>query len=247
MSYTELEHGYQGLRKAARPTQFYVGAGDLELCDPNDPTLSPQEMDDGGKVVIVGVCAMAKKSQSKPMKEILTRLQEFEYIKVTVFAEEIILHKPVEEWPVCDCLISFHSKGFPLEKAIQYAQLHNPYVINNLHMQYDIQDRRKVYATLENEGIEIPRYAVLDRDSSDPKHHELVESEDHVEVNGVVFNKPFVEKPVSAEDHNIYIYYPTSAGGGSQRLFRKLPVIVDAHCTHQDAVESCEPEPVWFL
>ncbi|XP_068895577.1 inositol hexakisphosphate and diphosphoinositol-pentakisphosphate kinase 2 isoform X12 [Tenebrio molitor] len=198
-----------------------VENGDLELCDPNDPTLSPQEMDDGGKVVIVGVCAMAKKSQSKPMKEILTRLQEFEYIKVTVFAEEIILHKPVEEWPVCDCLISFHSKGFPLEKAIQYAQLHNPYVINNLHMQYDIQDRRKVYATLENEGIEIPRYAVLDRDSSDPKHHELVESEDHVEVNGVVFNKPFVEKPVSAEDHNIYIYYPTSAGGGSQRLFRK--------------------------
>ncbi|KAM3963145.1 LOW QUALITY PROTEIN: inositol hexakisphosphate and diphosphoinositol-pentakisphosphate kinase [Aphomia sociella] len=191
--------------------------GELELCDSLDP-----HCDGGGKKVVVGVCAMAKKSQSKPMKEILTRLDEFEYIKMLVFPEEVILKKPVEEWPICDCLISFHSKGFPLDKAIQYEKLRKPYIINNLHMQYDIQDRRKVYAILENEGIEIPRYAVLDRDSPDPKHHELVESEDHVEVNGVVFNKPFVEKPVSAEDHNIYIYYPTSAGGGSQRLFRKI-------------------------
>ncbi|CAG4988526.1 unnamed protein product [Parnassius apollo] len=226
MSYTELEHGYQGLRQATQP-QFYVGddgnlvpirsPGELDLCEPIDP-----HCDGGGKKVVVGVCAMAKKSQSKPMKEILTRLDEFEYIKMLVFPEEVILKKPVEEWPICDCLISFHSKGFPLDKAIQYEKLRKPYVINNLHMQYDIQDRRRVYAILEGEGIEIPRYAVLDRDSPDPKHHELVESEDHVEVNGVVFNKPFVEKPVSAEDHNIYIYYPTSAGGGSQRLFRKI-------------------------
>ncbi|XP_024216421.1 inositol hexakisphosphate and diphosphoinositol-pentakisphosphate kinase isoform X5 [Halyomorpha halys] len=186
-------------------------------------TEDEDEEEDGGKQVVVGICAMAKKSESKPMREILTRLQEFQYIRVHVFPEDVIVEKPVEEWPSCDCLISFHSKGFPLEKAIQYATLTQPYVINNLHMQYDIQvDRRKVYSILESQGIEIPRYAVLDRDSSDPKHHELIESEDHVEVNGVVFNKPFVEKPVSAEDHNIYIYYPTSAGGGSQRLFRKI-------------------------
>jgi inositol hexakisphosphate/diphosphoinositol-pentakisphosphate kinase len=44
-----------------------------------------------GKQVLVGICAMAKKSQSKPMKEILTRLEEFEYIKIVVFPEEVIL------------------------------------------------------------------------------------------------------------------------------------------------------------
>ncbi|XP_043257342.1 inositol hexakisphosphate and diphosphoinositol-pentakisphosphate kinase isoform X2 [Colletes gigas] len=191
-------------------------------CSNDDSCMGGNDLEGEGKQVLVGVCAMAKKSQSKPMKEILTRLEEFEYIKIIVFPEEVILKESVEDWPIVDCLISFHSKGFPLDKAINYANLRNPFIINNLPMQYDIQDRRRVYAILSSEGIEIPRYAVLDRDSSDPKHHELVESEDHVEVNGVTFNKPFVEKPVSAEDHNIYIYYPTSAGGGSQRLFRKI-------------------------
>lgn len=75
----------------------------------------------------------------------------------------------MEDWPLCDCLVSFHSKGFPLDKAIQYVNLRKPYIINNVDMQYELQDRRKVYSILKNEGIMIPRYAVLDRDSPDPK------------------------------------------------------------------------------
>ncbi|XP_033171602.1 inositol hexakisphosphate and diphosphoinositol-pentakisphosphate kinase isoform X21 [Drosophila mauritiana] len=238
MSYTELESGYQDISQQhqqqnphqSQPQQrvgFYLGLqdgnGDTDFGDSNDGMDSDTSTSSSNsKQVVVGICAMAKKTQSKPMKEILTRLGEFEFIKLVTFEENVILREPVQNWPTCDCLVSFHSKGFPLEKAIEYAQLRNPFVLNNLHMQYDIQDRRRVYAILEKEGIEIPRYAVLDRDSPDPKHHELIESEDHVEVNGITFNKPFVEKPVSAEDHNIYIYYPTSAGGGSQRLFRKI-------------------------
>ncbi|XP_053264303.1 inositol hexakisphosphate and diphosphoinositol-pentakisphosphate kinase 2 isoform X3 [Podarcis raffonei] len=185
--------------------------------DEDDEYDSPPE-----RQIMVGICSMAKKSKSKPMNEILERLSMFKYITVVIFEEDVILNEPVENWPLCDCLISFHSKGFPLDKAVAYSKLRNPFVINDLNMQYHIQDRREVYGILEAEGILLPRYAVLIRDPNNPQECNLIEGEDHVEVNGEVFQKPFVEKPVSAEDHNVYIYYPTSAGGGSQRLFRKI-------------------------
>ena len=35
----------------------------------------------------------------------------------------VVVKEPVEKWPICDCLIAFHSRGFPLEKSIQYAKL----------------------------------------------------------------------------------------------------------------------------
>uniref|UniRef100_A0A3Q2QVS2 Inositol hexakisphosphate and diphosphoinositol-pentakisphosphate kinase n=1 Tax=Fundulus heteroclitus TaxID=8078 RepID=A0A3Q2QVS2_FUNHE len=183
----------------------------------DDDNESPSE-----RQILVGICAMMKKSKSKPMTEILERLCKFDYIDVVIFPEEVILEEPVEKWPLCDCLISFHSKGFPLDKAVEYVKLRNPMLINDLNMQYFIQDRREVYRILQEEGIDLPRYAVLNRDPDNPEECNLVEGEDHVEVSGEVFPKPFVEKPVCAEDHNVYIYYPTSAGGGSQRLFRKI-------------------------
>uniref|UniRef100_A0AAY4BQN6 Inositol hexakisphosphate and diphosphoinositol-pentakisphosphate kinase n=1 Tax=Denticeps clupeoides TaxID=299321 RepID=A0AAY4BQN6_9TELE len=181
-----------------------------------------EEEEEDPRQVVVGICSMMKKSKSKPMTQILERLCKFEYITVVIFPEEVILSEPVDKWPLCDCLISFHSKGFPLDKAVSYVQLRSPLLINDLNMQYFIQDRREVYRILQEEGIDLPRYAVLNRDPDRPEECNLVECEDHVEVNGEVFHKPFVEKPVCAEDHNVYIYYPTSAGGGSQRLFRKI-------------------------
>lgn len=117
--------------------------------------------------MVVGICAMTKKSNSKPMTEILERLCKFDYIDVVIFPEEVVLEEPVEKWPLCHCLISFHSKGttsqgahlagislashqfnhsscfpgFPLDKAVEYAKLRNPLLINDLNMQYFIQDR----------------------------------------------------------------------------------------------------------
>ncbi|XP_077173886.1 inositol hexakisphosphate and diphosphoinositol-pentakisphosphate kinase 1 isoform X3 [Paroedura picta] len=203
--------------EAERRALAALSMDDIDFFEDDEEAESPPE-----RQIVVGICAMTKKSKSKPMTQILERLCKFEYITVQILGEDVILNEPVENWPPCDCLVSFHSKGFPLDKAVAYAKLRNPFLINDLDMQYYIQDRREVYRILQEEGIDLPRYAVLNRDPDKPDECNLVEGEDHVEVNGTVFPKPFVEKPVSAEDHNVYIYYPTSAGGGSQRLFRKI-------------------------
>ncbi|XP_038606048.1 inositol hexakisphosphate and diphosphoinositol-pentakisphosphate kinase 1 isoform X7 [Tachyglossus aculeatus] len=225
----------EGERTAPR---FFLGAGDeglgawgagmrtqdSQLLEDQDEEEEEEEEEEvpPEPQIVVGICAMTKKSKSKPMTQILERLCRFDYLTVVILGEDIILNEPVENWPACDCLISFHSKGFPLDKAVAYSRLRNPFLINDLAMQYYIQDRREVYRILQEEGIDLPRYAVLNRDPSRPEECSLVEEEDQVEVNGAVFPKPFVEKPVSAEDHNVYIYYPSTAGGGSQRLFRKI-------------------------
>jgi hypothetical protein len=56
-----------------------------------------------------------------------------------------------------------------------------------------------------------------------PRGREVIlrEDGDAIIINGVVVEKPFVEKPVDGEDHNVHIYYK---GGGGRRLFRKVSI-----------------------
>uniref|UniRef100_A0A672M2D2 Inositol hexakisphosphate and diphosphoinositol-pentakisphosphate kinase n=1 Tax=Sinocyclocheilus grahami TaxID=75366 RepID=A0A672M2D2_SINGR len=91
---------------------------DIELYEDDLEDDSPPECQ-----IVVGICCMMKKSKSKPMTQILERLCKFEYITVVIFPEDVILNEPVERWPLCDCLISFHSKGMSCQTVCGFDLL----------------------------------------------------------------------------------------------------------------------------
>ncbi|CAL0321760.1 unnamed protein product [Lupinus luteus] len=156
----------------------------------------------------IGVCVMEKKVKCGS--------------EVIHFGDKLILEEPVESWPICDCLIAFYSSGYPLEKAEAYAALRKPFLVNELEPQHLLHDRRQVYERLEMFGVPVPRYALVIREVPNQELDYFIEEEDFVEVHGMRFWKPFVEKPIDADNHSIMIYYPSSAGGGMKELFRKV-------------------------
>merc|ERR1712166_1335133 len=83
-------------------------------------SMSTDSMTTNRKLVL-GICAMAKKTSGKPMREILKRLTKYNDFEIKVFNEEMILEAPVQAWPECDALLSWFSTGFPLQKAVDYA------------------------------------------------------------------------------------------------------------------------------
>jgi hypothetical protein len=62
-------------------------------------------------------------ARSKPMERILDRLMAYGEFDIVYFGDEVILNEPIENWPLCDVLISWHSDGFPLKKAQEYMRM----------------------------------------------------------------------------------------------------------------------------
>jgi len=224
-------HAASNLRHSA-PSSSAVCANTNQKPPPSATVLSHRRSsvptDARSSRIRLGICAMDKKARSKPMSEILSRLDSALF-ELVFFGDEVILNHSIDDWPQVDVLIAFYSSGYPLEKAEDYVAKYEPFVLNDLGSQHTLMDRRKVYDLMEENGIDVPRHVYVSRDGykcrtsgAGTKEEELEEHDDFITVNGVTIEKPFVEKPVDADDHNIRIYYPQSAGGGSKLLFRKV-------------------------
>ena len=124
----------------------------------------------------------------------------------------------MEERPRCEALIAFHSTGFPLQKAPEYVALRRPLVFYDQQKQELLFDRRETYRILQENGVNVPNYVLF----TPGDDNDIDDQEEYLEIYGKRREKPGVEKPVAGEDHNIYLYYPRSLGGGSKRLFRKV-------------------------
>ena len=81
-----------------------------KVCNILIPAAKPDDPDCPSDRIRIGICAMDKKARSKPMGEILSRLDE-NLFRVVFFGDQMILNEPVEDWPICDVLIAFYSTG----------------------------------------------------------------------------------------------------------------------------------------
>ena len=86
-----------------------------------EPRLADEEM--ALPKIRVGICAMDKKARSRPMNAIVERMLAFGEFEIIAFGDDCILNKPVTEWPTCECLLSWHSDGFPLAKVLAAEEL----------------------------------------------------------------------------------------------------------------------------
>uniref|UniRef100_A0A0N5CGY8 Inositol hexakisphosphate and diphosphoinositol-pentakisphosphate kinase n=1 Tax=Strongyloides papillosus TaxID=174720 RepID=A0A0N5CGY8_STREA len=175
------------------------------------------------KKIVVGVCAMNRKTMRKPMISILESIKKNYgiYLDIIHFNDSTILFRQIEEWPVVDALITFYSTGYPIEKVMKYIEKYQPYLINDLEKQLKIMNRDCVLSVLNSVGINHPEYGIVRRNDNGDLLNNFEEYEDHIVIDGKIFLKPFVEKPISGEDHNINIYYHSSQGSGCRMLFRK--------------------------
>ncbi|KAF7683215.1 Inositol hexakisphosphate and diphosphoinositol-pentakisphosphate kinase [Astathelohania contejeani] len=184
----------------------------------------------------VGVCIMPNKLNTRYAQGLIRRLSR--KFQLVIFNPDLILHEPVESWPRLNTLITFYHTTLPFDKVVKYYKMYGVRTPNDLLMQYALFDRRVTMTILQSLSINTPRCLFVNRTEFSlpfgliddiescfniklkfPLNEVEEIDENTIRIDGKIMKKPFVEKPVSSEDHNIYVYYPN--GGGVRKLFRK--------------------------
>eukprot|EP00834_Sanchytrium_tribonematis_P003661 NODE_150_length_15491_cov_0.365644.p1 type:complete len:959 gc:universal NODE_150_length_15491_cov_0.365644:13604-10728(-) len=201
---------------------------------------------------ILGVCAMDSKARSKPMNNILRRLLDtFEVVIFgeQLILEEPITNWPVCDFLVSffstgfpldkvinytDLVKPFSVNDLVLQKVLWDRRL----VLSILDFQSVSTPKRLIVNrdggpdVSEQVKSSVLKYSGLDLDTIDWLNYHTdhctmgntIEQIDYdtIKVNGRLLRKPFAEKPVDSEDHNLIIYFSSKSGGGARKLFRKI-------------------------
>lgn len=118
----------------------------------------------------LGLICMDKKAKSEPMKALLSKLNHDDYLDIVEFPECMLLNEDIDKWPAVDVIIGFHSKGFPLRKAIAYERLHRrALTINSLSDQRVLLSRFDVYRRMDQHSIPTCMHILLEREPPAPE------------------------------------------------------------------------------
>lgn len=113
----------------------------------------------------LGLICMDKKAKSEPMRALLSKLNHDNYLDIIEFPECLLLNEDIDKWPAVDVIIGFHSKGFPLRKAIAYERLHRrALTINSLSDQRVLLSRFDVYRRMDQHSIPTCAHILLERE-----------------------------------------------------------------------------------
>ncbi|POS83519.1 hypothetical protein EPUL_005728 [Erysiphe pulchra] len=124
-------------------------------------------------------------------------------------------HVPMQKilWDRRVCLRILDNINVPTAERVEVSRDGGPKVITPEIVNYLHENTNIVLDGLEARNSD--QYKV-------PRKVELIDDGDTLCVDDVYLRKPFVEKPINGEDHNICIYFPKSQGGGARKLFRKI-------------------------
>jgi hypothetical protein len=74
--------------------------------------------------IVLGICAMDKKTCSKPMKEIMNRIEKTSIFQIKYFSDKVKFEQPVETWPIVSAALVLLTLFFSINYYHDSNHLH---------------------------------------------------------------------------------------------------------------------------